>query len=525
MIKFSNVSYSYSDGTTALKDINLHFARGERVSIVGSNGSGKTTLALLINGILRADSGTIEIDGLNPSKEDDNKLLKRRVGLVFQNPDNQLVSTTVEREIAFSLENMNVPSAEMKKRVEQAMDLFGLSQFYNRLTSDMSGGEKQRLALAAVMVTGPEILILDEPGSYLDESGKQLLDDAITLLLNEKKDLTVLRITQYSNVAAGYDRMVVFDDGRIVGDDKPEAIFASVNADEILGIEIPLKYRIKKMSKRIVDSPQRVDKNITHKKNIKSISVESVSFDYETKRTGRLLFENIDLKFESDKVYGLVGPSGSGKTTLIQLMAGLLKPLGGKISYNGFQAQPGDIAIAFQQSERQFFLETVDHEIKFGAGNLARNDIEKIVDNCYHLIGLDREYYGRRNPFTLSGGEKRRVAFGAILSLEPTFIFFDEPTCALDYRGIELFEKLVTQLKNDGIGVVIISHHGNIVFKLADEVIVLNGGRVESVESKMDFFSGVDYGSYLSEPELISFQLEEFGEFRYFSEEELVDNT
>jgi energy-coupling factor transport system ATP-binding protein len=524
MIKFSNVSYTYRDGTTALKDINLHFARGERVTIVGSNGSGKTTLALLINGILRTDSGIIEIDGLDPSKEDDNKLLKRRVGLVFQNPDNQLVSTTVEREIAFSLENMNVPPTEMKKRVGRAMDLFGLSQFYNRLTSDMSGGEKQRLALAAVMVAEPEILILDEPGSYLDESGKRLLDDAITRLLDEKKDLTVLRITQYSDIAAGYNRMIVFDDGRIVGDDKPSAIFSHENADKTLGIEIPLKYRIKKISERIVDSPQRVDKNIIHKKDMKSIRVNSVSFNYDVKQTDGFLFENIDLEFESNKVYGLVGPSGSGKTTLIQLMAGLLKPLRGKISYSGFQARPGDIAIAFQQSERQFFLETVDREIKFGAENLARKNIEKIVDNCYSLIGLDRDHYGRRNPFTLSGGEKRRVAFGAILSLEPVFIFFDEPTCALDHRGIELFERLVTQLKNDGVGVVIISHYGNIIFKLADEVIVLNRGRVESVDSKINFFKNVDYSGYLSRPELVSFQLEEFGEFKYFTEEELVDN-
>ena len=178
------------------------------------------------------------------------------------------------------------------------------------------------------------------------------------------------------------------------------------------------------------------------------------------------------MEVKSNKVYGLVGCSGSGKTTLIQILAGLLKPHKGKIVHRGFEANPGDLAIVFQQSERQFFLETVDREIRFGAENLVRNNIENIVNNCYRLTGLNREKYCRRNPFTLSGGEKRRVAFGAILSLEPMFIFFDEPTCALDYKGIELFKKLVSQLKDEGVGVIIISHYGNIIFELADEVIV-----------------------------------------------------
>ncbi len=524
MIKFENVSYTYPDGTMAMKDVDLFLKKGERVAIVGGNGSGKTTLALLINGILRAKSGKIEIDGLNPSDDEDNKLLKRKVGLVFQNPDNQLVSTTVEREIAFSLENMNIPYPEMKNRVEQALELFNLKEYRNRLNSDLSGGEKQRLALAAVMVAEPEILILDEPGSYLDESGKRLLDDAMIRLLNEKENLTVMRITQYSNIAAGYERMLVFNNGQIIADDAPDAIFSREDIYETIGIEIPLTHRIRNSLSRPKEDYEINDNNAPRIKGVKSIALQSVSFGYNGNGENSFLFENVNLEIKSDKVYGLVGRSGSGKTTLIQLLAGLLKPRKGKVVCGGFEANPGDLAVAFQQSERQFFLETVDREIRFGAENLRRNSIEGIVNNCYRLIGLDREKYCRRDPFTLSGGEKRRVAFGAILSLEPMLIFFDEPTCALDYKGIDLFKKMVGRLKSEGVGIVIISHYGNIIFDLADDIIVLNRGVVELVSSIRDFFNSVNYQDYLSVPDLVSYQIERFGCIRYFSERELFDN-
>jgi energy-coupling factor transport system ATP-binding protein len=524
MIKFENVSYSYPDGFRALSDINLFIKPGERIAVAGGNGSGKTTLALLINGILQAKSGSIEVGGLDPSDDDDNILLKRRVGLVFQNPDNQLVSTTVEREIAFSLENMNIPQPEMKERVGQMLELFQLESFRDRLNSDLSGGEKQRVALAAVMVAEPEVLILDEPGSYLDESGKRLLDEAIVRLLREKEYLTLIRITQYAEIAERYDRMLVFDKGRIIVDDRPSEIFSREDISGLLNIKIPFKYLINNRSLHIKKKPEEDSKGEPRIKGVNRVRLQSVSFGYNNNGDKQRLFDNLNLEITSDQVYGLVGASGSGKTTLIQLMAGLLKPQKGNIIYGGFEEKPGEVAVVFQQSERQFFLDTVDREIRFGAENLARYNVEAIVNNCYRLIGLDRETYCRRDPFTLSGGEKRRVAFGSVLSLEPMFLFFDEPTCALDFRGIELFKQMVARLKAEGVGVVIISHYGNIIFDLADEIIVLNNGAIESTITKNDFFREVKYQNYLSIPDLVSFQLERFGELRYYSESELIDN-
>lgn len=524
MIRFENVTFAYPGGSAALNNLNLHIARGEKVAIVGNNGSGKTTLALLINGILRPTSGTISIDGLNPSVEQDNRQLKQKVGLVFQNPDNQLVSTTVEREVAFSLENMNIPYDEMHRRVERMLQFFGLIDFRNKLTSDLSGGEKQRLALAAVMVAEPDILILDEPGSYLDQTGKRLLNKAIDLLLAEKKDLTVLRITQYAEEAELYKRMIVFGDGRVEFDNTPEHIFRNTSSPDSLGIDIPLKYQV--VAASLPDSAEIAESStaVSVTAGNAAILMDSVSFSYESGPDNKL-FDRLNLRLESGRVYGLVGPSGSGKTTLIQLLAGLIKPDFGKIKYEGFAPLPGKLVVSFQQPERQFFLETVDREIRFGAENLGFDNIEHIAGRCYSLIGLDKDKYSGRNPFTLSGGEKRKLAFGTILSLKPEFIFFDEPTCGLDRQGIEKYKSMVARLKKDGVGMIVISHFGDIILDLADEIIALSKGKIETVQTREDFFHNTDYTDYLSTPDLIAYQQDVFGRIKFLDRSPLLGNV
>ncbi|MCX6826942.1 MAG: energy-coupling factor transporter ATPase [candidate division Zixibacteria bacterium] len=522
MIKFDRVSYSYPDGIAAINNLSLNIGADERVAILGNNGSGKTTFALLVNGILRATSGKISVNDLNPAEATDAQRLKRQVGLVFQNPDNQLVSTTVEREIAFSLENMNIDFVKIRERVDQSLKFFGLAAFPNRLTSELSGGEKQRVALAAVMIGEPAILILDEPGSYLDESGKQLLTAAVARLLDHNKNLTVLRITQYSYVTEDYERIIVFEKGGILMDGKPSEIFARVAECQSAGIDVPLKYRIETgaaFPKVEIPSMERREPTGA----IKSIALDSVSFGYGDNASD-FLFRELNLKIEDSKIIGLVGPSGSGKSTLIQLMAGLLKPNMGRINYGGFKAGAGHLAVSFQHPERQFFLETVDKELRFGAENLCLTGIDNMVEGCYKTIGLPKGIFSERDPFTLSGGEKRRLAFGTILSLKPSFIFFDEPTCGLDFDGIKLFKKMTVKLHEEGIGIVIISHYGNIIFELADDIVVLIGGMIDGVGSKAEFFESYDYSAFLSKPEMVSYQIEHFGRIKYFTEEELAKN-
>ncbi|MCP4706929.1 MAG: ATP-binding cassette domain-containing protein [candidate division Zixibacteria bacterium] len=522
MINFKNVTYRFPDGQRALNNINLDISKGEKVAIVGTNGSGKTTFALHVNGILKASSGEVSVSGFNPVDETENKLLKPEVGIVFQNPDNQLITMTVEREIAFSLENQNINHTQMRDQVEKMLDLFGLSKYRNRLTAELSGGEKQRLALASVLVTEPSVLVLDEPDSYLDQTGVNILNEAIDVLLSRQKDLTLVRITQYSTVAEECDRMIIFNDGSIFREGKPEDIFSDNHLCDAAKIEIPLKYRIKngfnfpRLSKFADIRPSC--QVVTDYK----IKLKDIEFGYE-KGTEHNLYNNINLEIKSGKIYGLVGPTGSGKSTLIQLMAGLLKPGSGEVKYKNFENKPGAAVISFQQAERQFFLNSVNDEILFGAKNINSPDPQKIADECYKLVGLDKNIFAGRDPFSLSGGEKRRLSFATILSLDPSFILFDEPTCGLDYSGCELFKKLVAELKSQGKGILIVSHQGDTILELADEILVLNDGFIEKFEAASDFFRSADYDKFLSIPELILYQKTNFDRIVSFSETQLYE--
>jgi energy-coupling factor transport system ATP-binding protein len=521
MIRFKNIVYEYPGKVRAINDLSLEISSGEKLAIIGNNGSGKTTLALLINGILKAASGEITVDGLNPAIPEEAGKLRRVVGLVFQNPDNQSVAATVEREVAFSLENQNVRQSEIRKRVDETLDFFGLSPFRSRLTSELSGGEKQRLALAAVVVARPKILILDEPGSYLDESGKKLLNAAIAKLTAHIPDLTVIRITQYAYVALDYRRVIVMKEGKIIDDGSPDDIFSKPERCIKSGIGVPLKYRLNHSFFQAPDKDPDPRSVVRRPETVaRKIIAENISYIYDDPEAFKL--DDISLSVESGRIYGVVGPSGSGKSTLIQLLAGLLKPSSGQIKYSGFSFRPGMIAVSFQHPERQFFLETVDKEIRFAAQNLGLHDIDAIAAECYALIGLNGEKFATRDPFTLSGGEKRRLAFGAILSLNPHFIFFDEPTCGLDQEGVASFKSLAENLRNSGIGVIVVSHYGNIIFELAEQIIVVDKGKVEAGIGKKDFFDAADYSSYLSTPEAIEYQIRHFGRIRFYTERQLL---
>lgn len=521
MIKFDRVGFAYSDGKKIFDSLSFEIKPGEQVAVVGGNGSGKTTLMLLIDGILTAGSGKIEIDGLNPACEKDRGELRRKVGFVFQDPDNQLVSTTVEREIAFSLENMNVRHPELADRVQRLIDGFGMRAMMTRLTSELSGGEKQKLALAAVMVTRPSVLILDEPGSFLDESGKRLLSRTVKDLVAQNPRLIVLRVTQYARVAMEYERIIVLHNGAIVADGSASEVYGELERCHRWSIDVPLQYRLSSMAdfagnNRAVEPERFITGSDV---SGSSIRLQDVSFGYDPNNA---ILGQVNAVFESGRVYAVVGPSGSGKSTLLQILAGLLKPTGGHIVYDGFEPWPGNIALSFQQAEKQFFLETVDKELRFGAENLAIGYIDDMIEQCYQAIDFERVQFADRDPFTLSGGEQRRLAFGTILAVDPKFVLFDEPTCALDARGTDLFMGLVRRLQAKGKAVVLVSHDGNLALELAEKIYVMDNGTLSDPYGKETFFRSVDYSAYLSMPGAIKYQLDKMGRIEYLSERELL---
>ncbi len=245
-IKIENLNFSYTDdeGNDAqvLHDLNLEIGRGELVAILGHNGSGKSTLAKLLNLILTPQSGKITIDGLEITKPDltEDELFenRRKVGMVFQNPDNQLVATIVDEDVAFGPENLGVPPAEIRKRVDDALRTVGMTEFARHSPHQLSGGQKQRVAIAGIIAMMPECMIFDESTAMLDPQGRREVMDTI-MRLNREYGITILHITHYMNEAARCDRVVVVNDGEIELDGKPGEVFSKVAKLESIGLDVP----------------------------------------------------------------------------------------------------------------------------------------------------------------------------------------------------------------------------------------------------------------------------------------------
>jgi energy-coupling factor transporter ATPase len=583
MIELRKVSYEYKlDGKRsilALDEINLTFEPGKCVAIIGSNGSGKTTLARLLNALLLPTSGKVLVEGSDTGDKSSQKKVRLKVGMVFQNPDNQLVSTSVEREIAFGLENLALPYEEMKKRVEWALDSFHLKRYRRYPPHELSGGEKQRVALASVLCMRPEYLLLDEPTSLLDALGKKEVISLIETFCKQRK-VTVVHITQFPEEAVIADRVLVMHKGRVMLDGPPKDVFKQRDELKEIGLQPPLATRIaSELSQRgIIPSddyltvddvmrnldpkiqrdkkkPEQRGKQVgleltsTHRKletpsaqswKIESISenspqilVEDVSFVYSPGLpTERKALNRINLEIKKGDFVGLVGPTGSGKTTLVQHLNALMIPMSGKVILENIDLSAASrekdkavdlkkvrqkVGLVFQFPELQLFEDTVYDDIAFGPKNLGMSEeiIDQNVRNSMRKMGLGFDGFASRSPFSLSGGEQRKVAIAGILALDPEVLILDEPTCGLDSKSSEEMKKLLRDLNSAGVTVILVSHNMDLIAELAEKIILLDQGKVISFCSKEDFFKDAERikSIGLDPPKVVEFvwKLEEKG--------------
>lgn len=246
LIKFDNVSFSYQTtdendnpvSIPVLKDFNLSIEQGSFVAILGHNGSGKSTVAKLTNGILFADSGTVTVNGKVAKNDDSIYDIRRDAGMVFQNPDNQIVSSIVEEDVAFGVENLGVPADECRKRVDEALKTVGMYEYRLKTPSKLSGGQKQRVAVAGIIAMKPKCIILDEPTAMLDPNGRKEVIDTV-MKLNKEEGITIVLITHYMDEAVKADRVVVMDNGKIMLDGTPREVFADVDKMNSLSLEVP----------------------------------------------------------------------------------------------------------------------------------------------------------------------------------------------------------------------------------------------------------------------------------------------
>ncbi len=251
IIEVKNVTYEYTDEDnrfTAVKNLSLDIKKGSFTVILGHNGSGKSTLAKMLNGLNKPTRGDVFVDGINTKAEETEIEVKRKVGMVFQNPDNQIIASIVEEDVAFGPENLGIPPEEIRQRVDSALATVDMADFKKSTPHHLSGGQKQRIAIAGMIAMEPECLVLDEPTAMLDPKGRAEIISTL-LRLNKEKGMTVVLITHYMEEAENADRVIVMNDGEIIADDKPKTIFSDVKRLKDVGLDVPqtaeLLYKLK----------------------------------------------------------------------------------------------------------------------------------------------------------------------------------------------------------------------------------------------------------------------------------------
>ena len=342
------------------------------------------------------------------------------------------------------------------------------------------------------MIFQPDVLVLDEPDSFLDQHGKAALRDELKRIRLLKPDMIQIHITQYISVARNYQRLLVFHDGGIKADNAPEKILSDMSFCRTTGLVFSAADR-----RREIVPAYETAMNIARERRLSAIRFDNISFRYPGTD---FIIRNLSGEMRSGEVVGVAGFSGSGKSTLGSLVCNLLKPTEGRIALIGpggdeleLRSVPGKVTGVLQQPERQFFLPTCLEEITFGPRNLGQYIDRGRIKSLFELVGLETDRFYDRDPFNLSGGEKRRLAFAAVLSMSPDFVVFDEPTCSLDPEGVGRFILLAEALKNSGVGLLVISHDGDVIKALADKIICLRDKADYEIMSAARFFAAPEY--------------------------------
>lgn len=409
MLEVHDVCFSFDGKKNVLEHVSLAVEPGEHVVLLGPNGSGKSTLARLLNGSLTPSSGYVRVDGQTEG-------LARLVGYVRQDPRNQIVSAVVSDEVAFGPRNLGLSRAEVLERVDEALEACGISGLRDRMTSELSGGQQQLVAIAGVLAMRPRYLVLDEATSMLDPMSRERVAHIVGRLV--ASGLGVLEISHHRR---GGTREICLERGRI-------------------SYQLPAS----------TEPPQhKVPRSARPEQRQQGLSVSDVSV------LGRLRTVSVDFQ-------GLVlvtGPSGAGKTTLARVLTGVLAPDSGEVTLDGRRVCPGDVGLAFQRPEAQLFCDTVLDDIAYGprAQGHAEEEALAAARAAAARLGIGEELLDR-SPFALSGGQMRRVALAGVVAARPRAYVFDEPTAGLDARGMREFRDLARGLANEGATVVVITH-------------------------------------------------------------------
>ena len=522
IIEVENVSFDYisrdEDGkeisrSPVLKDISLSVPEGQFLAILGHNGCGKSTLAKHFNAILTPTAGKVTVAGIDTSDEERLFDIRQTVGMVFQNPDNQLVATIVEEDVAFAPENMGVPQPEIRRRVDEALKQVDMYEYRDHAPHQLSGGQKQRVAIAGVIAMQPKCIVMDEPTAMLDPKGRREVMKTIHAL-NKEKGITVVLITHYMDEAAQADRVVVMDGGKIIMDNVPKKIFSRVKELRAVGLDVP---QVTELCDMLIEKGIDISPEIIHEQECAEalfrltggrsavippkpeepvedtrpvvLTADKVTYKYSVGTPfEKTAVDSVDLEIREGEFVGIIGHTGSGKSTLIQHFNGLVKPTSGHVLVDcadiwGKGVNIRDIrfkvGLVFQYSEHQLFEETVAKDIAYGPKNmgLTEEEIKQRVVSAAESMDIVKLL--NKSPFELSGGQQRRVALAGVLAMDPEVLILDEPAAGLDPKGRD---KILGQIKQYhekyGKTILLVSHSMEDIVKYAGKVLVMNKSRL-----------------------------------------------
>lgn len=504
-VRVSNLSFTYRHSEkTALSSVNLSVSPAEVVVVVGPSGAGKSTLCYTLNGLVPrflrgAQEGEVELFGHTVAGQPVSAL-SEQVGLVFQDFESQLFSTNVELEVAFSPENFGVTRDEMVRRVRECLATVGLTGLEHREPATLSGGQKQRLAIASVLSMEPAIIVMDEPTTDLDPLGKEGVFSVARRL--RERGLTMIIVEQETEEAAVADRVVVMNEGQILADGPPDEVLTRPVWLEELGVQplgaaqlthslgLPPSLTVETATEAIAAAGYRVDPKahaaLQQADPVPSGEpiIEVIGLEHRYPN-GLMALQGASLTIRRGEFVAVLGQNGSGKTTLVKHFNGLLMPTGGEVRLLGTPTtgqsvlQLGrTVGYVFQNPDHQIFAETVFDEVAFGPRNhgISADEVKQRVEEALVAVGMEgRE---EEDPFSLTKGERQRIAVASVLASRPQVIILDEPTTGLDYKEQRQMMELVRRLNETGHTIVCVTHSMWVVAEYAHRTVVVKDGRI-----------------------------------------------
>ena len=519
-----DVTFVHAKGVVALDHVSLSIPAGKRTCIVGANGSGKSTVASILSGLSAPDEGTVTFLGttvVNDGQVDFEayQAIRPQLGLVFQNPEDQIICSVVADDIAFGLENLQVPSNQITPLVEQQIELGTLTEFASENPQMLSGGQQQRVAISGALVMKPQILILDEPSAALDVVHRNNVMGLVEKLRVAGK--TIVHVTHFMDEVVSADHVIALDDGRAAFEGTPGALFEQHELVECLHLEEPFAYQVAQtLNNRGVvvcksPSAQRVLDELTgllatapqgarsagEKGGVAescgamaagcggvatadsvsepaAVSVRDVTFSYQ-----KPVLKNISIDVQKGSHVAVIGSTGSGKSTLARLICALDTPDAGSLCVTGLDTRQkqnrrklhGIVGYVMQRPERQLFAQTVAEDVAFGPTNLGLStcDVASAVNAALELVGLSHK--ADASPFELSGGQQRLCALAGVIAMHPKVLVLDEPTSGLDPYYCSKLRKIINAVLEDGCTVIELTHSMEDAAE-TDQIIVLHEG-------------------------------------------------